>query len=228
MENFGQKLRALCKNNYVTQETLAEHLGITYRAVSKWENGQKNNHHRRIPMQNNDRIEKLKQLLKDIVPYFINFAFGIGVGLAVAVICAVPLRFIGINTNIGSFFVSFIAMITGLFLRSWRMGYSGNSRTYTFSLRKAIKLAALCFAVQAVLALLITPTVYIAGPTAWLETYLLNPHGVSGIYGVTVYGWLFMFLADGLVYGPLMVYGEYAGAKKHREDFCVQSKEDKL
>lgn len=177
-------------------------------------------------MQDNGRIEYLKKLIKELEPYFINFAIGIGVGLAVTVASTIPLRFTGINICLGSFIVGFIGTVITLYIRSWRMGYRGNSRTYTFSRNKAIKLIALSFAVQIVLALLLTPTVYIAGPTVWLGELLNNPNPVSGEYGVTVYDWLFMLLADALVYGPVMVYGEYSGAKKHSEDFGTSGKGD--
>lgn len=38
-EKIGQFIRDLRKNNYLTQEAFANKLGVTYQAVSKWENG---------------------------------------------------------------------------------------------------------------------------------------------------------------------------------------------
>lgn len=39
MNNIGQRIKELRKKNKLTQETLADFLGITYKAVSKWECG---------------------------------------------------------------------------------------------------------------------------------------------------------------------------------------------
>ena len=39
MHNIGQRIKELRKKNYLTQERLAEFLGVTYKAVSKWECG---------------------------------------------------------------------------------------------------------------------------------------------------------------------------------------------
>ncbi len=36
---LGEKIRALRKQKNISQEVLAEHLGISFQAVSKWENG---------------------------------------------------------------------------------------------------------------------------------------------------------------------------------------------
>ena len=36
---IGAAIRELRKERNVTQEALAEHLGISFQAVSKWENG---------------------------------------------------------------------------------------------------------------------------------------------------------------------------------------------
>ena len=37
---IGENLKRLRNEKNVTQDTLAEYLGVTYQAVSRWENGQ--------------------------------------------------------------------------------------------------------------------------------------------------------------------------------------------
>ncbi len=64
MMNIGKNIKALRGEKGVTQEQLASHLGITYQAVSKWENN-----------ANTPDIA----MLPDIADYFgvtIDFLFG--------------------------------------------------------------------------------------------------------------------------------------------------------
>lgn len=37
--NIGSNIKELRKRNNITQERLAEYIGVTYQTVSKWENG---------------------------------------------------------------------------------------------------------------------------------------------------------------------------------------------
>lgn len=37
--NIGNNIRNLCRNMDITQEQLTEQLGVSYQAVSRWENG---------------------------------------------------------------------------------------------------------------------------------------------------------------------------------------------
>ena len=39
MNNIGQRIKDLRKQNDLTQEKLADFLGVTYQSVSKWETG---------------------------------------------------------------------------------------------------------------------------------------------------------------------------------------------
>ena len=38
-EKFGEFIKKIRKENHFTQKDLANRLGVTYQAVSKWENG---------------------------------------------------------------------------------------------------------------------------------------------------------------------------------------------
>lgn len=37
--NIGEKIRKLRKEKGISQDTLAQYLGVSFQAVSKWENG---------------------------------------------------------------------------------------------------------------------------------------------------------------------------------------------
>ena len=39
MTNLGEKIKFLRKQKNISQETLADHLGISFQSISKWENG---------------------------------------------------------------------------------------------------------------------------------------------------------------------------------------------
>ena len=39
MNNIGKRIKELRKKNYITQERLVDYLGLTDKAVSKWECG---------------------------------------------------------------------------------------------------------------------------------------------------------------------------------------------
>lgn len=163
---------------------------------------------------------KIPALLREFVPYFINFYAAVGMGLLATFACTIPLRFLKvIDDSLGSFITGIIPMMIILYMRSWRKGYRANSATYTFDFRKVCLFTATTFGVQILLAVLIAPTVYIAGPVAWLSDYFTSPMLTEGVYGVAVHDWLLMLAADVLLNAPAMIVGEYLGAKKHHKDF---------
>ena len=53
-EKFGKFIKEIRKNNNLTQKQLADKYGVTYQAVSKWENG-----------KNMPDIMLIKQMSKD-------------------------------------------------------------------------------------------------------------------------------------------------------------------
>ena len=170
--------------------------------------------------------QQLSTLLREFAPYFINFYAGIGMGLLVTVACTIPLRFLKIiDDGLGSFITGIISMLIMLYIRSWQKGYHGNSATYQFDFKKVCLLVATTFGAQILLALIIAPTVYISGPVAWLSDYFISPMLTEGEYGIALHDWLLMLAADVFLYGPVMVIGEYLGAKRHDQDFNTHEDE---
>ena len=167
--------------------------------------------------------QKLSPLFRRFVPYFINFYAGIGMGLLVTCALIIPIRFLKIiDDGLGSFITGIIPMLIMLYTRSWQKGYHANSATYTFDFQKVCLSVVMTFGVQILLALLLAPTVYISGPPAWLSDYFTSPMLTEGEYGIALHDWLLMLAADVFLYAPVMVIGEYLGAKKHNNDFKTQ------
>ena len=84
------------------------------------------------------------------------------------------------------------------------------------------------FAVQILVILLISGhAVYVSGPTVWLslfilpDSYVTTPKGQLIIIG---YDWMFMLLADILIYAPIMILGEYLGDKQNKKELAETKK----
>ena len=174
-------------------------------------------------MQNQDKNfwHKLKEVLLKFAPYFVNYFAGVGVGLLISVVCNIPLRFIKIiNIDLALFIVGFVGMGVTLFRRSWALSYSANSYTYTFKLKTTLLLVGMVLGVQILLSLLIGHTVYISGPTHWLAFYVLsaiNPTLVNAKTMLLNIDWALLLVADICIYAPIMILGEYLGAKQHNK-----------
>ena len=113
-------------------------------------------------------------------------------------------------------------MCIALYLRRYSRSYNANTRTYTFQLKRALQCIGLTLAAQILLVIIVGGhAVYISGPTVWLSSFLftnLDRTTVDGRLAIAGYDWLFMLLADILIYAPIMVLGEYLGDKQNRKE----------
>ena len=70
--------------------------------------------------------------------------------------------------------------------------------------------------------------VYVTGPTYWITDVLFPAAARSDLGGHFLregYDWLLMFLADVIVYGPIMIYSEYIGSKERIKDYHLETQE---
>lgn len=165
-------------------------------------------------------MKNIKDFLKGFGNYFVDFFMSVIVGLGIVIIANIPMKFMRvINMDLGGFIVHLLSMCIVLYIRSYRRGYHTNTRTYTFAPKKAVLFVAIVFAIQIALTILIGGHgVYISGPTFWLTTYILpaaDRAAAENSAMIAGYDWLFMILADIFVYAPIMILGEYFGAKKN-------------
>ena len=176
------------------------------------------------------RIQDLKDLFHNTVPYFIDFAVGIGMGLLICLLFGIPFTFFrDLNMDVVHFLLGFPGMCVALYRRCFKRGYHANSRTYSFSLKKSIKHISICFAAQSLLVVVVgAHAIYVTGPTYWITDVLFPAAARSDMGGSFLwegYDWLLMFLADILFYGPVMVYGEYVGSKERKKDYHLETQE---
>lgn len=179
-------------------------------------------------MQENKKT--LKQIfLYDSGYYISTFAFGILCSVFASVIIDVPLKFIRvINIDMACFIVGLLAMGCFLVWRSSVIAYNASIYSYKFSLKRAVAHIAVIFLLQIVLTVLLGHAVYIEGPTFRLANFVLSRVAPYADYTSPVYAkyhWLFMLAADIFIYAPLMVYGEYRGAKAHLKDSNIDEDE---
>jgi len=180
-------------------------------------------------MPENENTKKFKALLKDFGYYLVDFFISVLIGLGVAIVLNVPMKFLKLsNIDLCSFIVSILSMCIALYIRSYSRSYNANTRTYTFRLKRALQCIAMTYAVQIAVILLISGhAVYVSGPTCWLslfilpDSYVTTPKGQLIIAG---YDWMFMLLADLLIYAPIMVLGEYLGDKQNKKEIEEEKK----
>lgn len=175
-------------------------------------------------MENQDKqnLQNPKELLKEFGDYIINFFMSVLIGLGISLLLDLPMKFLKIiNLDLGRFIVYFLSMCIALYARSYRRSYYANSRTYTFQIKKVLFFVGMTFVIQILLAVIIGHTVYFTGPTHYLAFYVLfikNFRIPEAQAVLTGYSWLFMLLAEVLIYAPIMILGEYFGAKQSNKE----------
>ena len=178
-------------------------------------------------MPDNNNTLNLKALFKEFSYYLVNFFISVIIGLGISILLDIPMKFIKtINIDLGHFIAHFMGMCIALYTRSYRQGYHQNTSTYTFQLKKVLLYVGIVFAVQIALLLIIGGhTVYISGPTVFLTSYVLPAADrtiAEGRLMIAGYDWLFMILADFFIYAPIMILGEYLGAKQNVKEITQE------
>ena len=168
-------------------------------------------------------LQKIKDFFHDTVPYFIDFAVGIGMSLVVTLLLSIPFAFIrDLNMGLIRFVIGLPSICLVLYRRCYRMYYHKNSHTYAFSLKRSAVHIAFAFLWQACFVILVgAHAVYITGPTYWITDTLFSAAARSDMGGHFLregHDWLLMILADFLFYAPCMLFGEYMGGKERRND----------
>ena len=168
-------------------------------------------------------MQKIKDFFRATVPYFIDFAVGIGMSLVITLLVGIPFTFIrDLNMEIVRFVVGLPSMCLVLYRRCFRMYYHRNSHTYVFSLKHSASHIAFAFLWQSLFVILFgAHAIYLTGPTYWITETLFPAALRSDMGGHFLhegYDWLLMFLADFLLYGPSMLLGEYIGSRERRKD----------
>ena len=176
-------------------------------------------------MQEKENKHTIKENFKEFSYYLVDFFMSVLIGLGISILLNVPMKFIRvIDIDLGSFVVHFLSMCIVLYVRSYRRSYSANTHTYCFQIKKALLYIGITFAVQMLLTIIIGGhAVYISGPTFWLMSFVfpdLDRTMAEGRAMLAGYDWLFMILADILIYAPIMILGEYLGDKQNKKQLA--------
>ena len=174
-------------------------------------------------------MKHIKGLMNALSYYLVDFFMSVIIGLSIVILLDIPMKFMRvINLDLVAFIVHLLSMCIVLYIRSYRRGYHTNTKTYTFVWKKAILLVSIVFAIQIVLTVIIGGHgVYISGPTFWLASYVLPAADRAVEEGramIAGYDWLFMILADILIYAPIMILGEYWGDKQNKKEIAETKK----
>ena len=131
--------------------------------------------------------------------------------------------------NLVRFFPGIVGMCITLYRRGFRRGYHANSHIYNFCVKTSARNFAISVALQALIVVVLgAHAVYVTGPTYWITDTLFPAasRATTGSHFLREgYDWLLMFLADGLLYGPIMIYGEYIGSKERKKDYHLETQE---
>ena len=173
-------------------------------------------------MADNQCTLNLKSILKEFSHYFIDFFMAVLIGLGVSILFDIPMKFIKtINIDLGHFIAGFVGMCIALYVRSYRRGYDANLYTYSFQIKKVLLYVGMTFVAQILLTIIIGGhALYISGPTVSLSSFVFpaaDRATVEGRFMLASYDWLFMILADILIYAPIIILGEYLGYKQNRK-----------
>lgn len=179
-------------------------------------------------------LRRVQDFFKEFGYYFVNFFMSVIIGFGFTLLLDLPMKFIrAIPIDLGHFIVHFLGMCIALYIRSYQRGYHQNTRTYSFRFKKALLLVATIFAAQILIVSILGiknggHAVYIAGPSRWLAEYILylrhpDPSEQYAMY--CLLNWLFMLLLDIFVYAPIMLLGEYLGAKRNSKEIASTKQE---
>ena len=169
------------------------------------------------------RRNKSRQPIQTIKQQWVS-CFGIlylsfAVGLVVELIINLPLGLIVGHT--GSLLQDILcaaAVLIALFVLSYRDG----RQNYQFKLGRLLIALLLTLVTQVVLVTVFGHAVWFSGPTvsfAFRALDIYNPISVPSKTVLEMYKWGFMLAAFVIVYTPLMILGEYLGARKHKKEF---------
>jgi len=176
-------------------------------------------------MREKENKNNIKENFKEFSYYLVDFLMSVLIGLGISILLDMPMKFIRvINIDLGNFIVHFLSTCIVLYIRSYRRSYSANTRTYSFQLKKALLYIGITFAVQILLTIIIGGhAVYISGPTVWLTSFVfpaLDRTMAESRAMLAGYDWLFMILADLLIYAPIIILGEYLGDKRNKKELA--------
>lgn len=180
-------------------------------------------------MPDNQNAQNLKSLMKESSYYIIDFFMSVLIGLGVTILLNIPMKFLKIiNIDLGGFIIHILSMCIALYKRSYSRSYNANTRTYTFHFKKALLYIGMAFAAQILLTIIIgSHAVYISGPTVFLSSFVFPGFDrtmAEGRLMIAGYDWLFMILADILIYAPIMILGEYLGDKQNKKELAETKK----